>query len=134
MKNLIILIGVTTILLTRSNAQQNILYAQINEKHESEIALNKNESAQIAGELYPAASFPFNQTGFINYEIRLPFKNASLLFLDERGHMVKEIQIEETGPGAITIFAGDLPIGKYSYSLSIDGGIIQTQKLLVSDQ
>ena len=87
---------------------------------------------EMKGRLFPTASFPFNQTGFINYLTPKNFKRGSILIVNSKGDVVKAYGIEQPGEGYITVFGGTLMPGTYFYSLVINGEITEKRKLVIT--
>jgi hypothetical protein len=76
---------------------------------------------------------PFAETTVITYNIPDNFSAAQLLFYDNSGKLIKAIDIRAKGKGVLNVFANDLTSGIYSYTLVIDGKIIDTKKMMKQD-
>ncbi|MCB0520251.1 MAG: tail fiber domain-containing protein [Lewinellaceae bacterium] len=74
---------------------------------------------------------PFNHTTAIRYTLPEDAKNASLRIMDSNGRMLKEVKLADT-KGEVTINAGELNSGSYSYSLIVDGRIIDTKQMILT--
>ncbi|MEN0050115.1 MAG: T9SS type A sorting domain-containing protein [Bacteroidota bacterium] len=75
---------------------------------------------------------PFNETTTINYFIPEGAKNASLQVMDQNGRIIKTIPIQATGNGQITLQANLLSAGTYSYSLVLDGQVMDTKQMVLT--
>jgi len=73
---------------------------------------------------------PFAEQTIINYNIPQDAGVAQLLFYDATGRQIKTIDITTKGAGQLNVFANDLTNGVYSYTLIIDGKIIDTKKMI----
>ena len=74
---------------------------------------------------------PFSRTTVIQYELPVGIEKAELLISDEIGRVIKTISLAKTGRGTVNIDAALLSSGIYNYSLAIDGGIVETRKMIV---
>ncbi len=73
---------------------------------------------------------PFAESTVINYFIPENIKYAQLLFSDNFGRIIKTVDIETTGAGTIKVYASNLSQGTYTYSLIVDGNIVETKKMV----
>jgi trimeric autotransporter adhesin len=73
---------------------------------------------------------PFAEQTTITYNIPQQFQFAQLLFYDVNGRIIKAVDVKQTGRGQLNVFANDLSNGIYSYTLVIDGNIIETKKMV----
>ena len=73
---------------------------------------------------------PFAERTVINYQIPASVGDAKLLFYNNQGRMIREVNITERGAGQINVFGAELSKGTYSYTLICDGEIIATKKMV----
>jgi hypothetical protein len=73
---------------------------------------------------------PFAESTSISYNIPVDFTKAQLIFNTSDGKIIRVVDITEKGKGHLNVFAQDLSSGMYSYSLIVDGKIIETKKML----
>ena len=73
---------------------------------------------------------PFAESTVITYNIPEKFIKAQIIFTTNEGKVIKTIDITTTGAGILNVFASDLSSGIYSYSLIIDGKVIETKKMI----
>lgn len=73
---------------------------------------------------------PFAESTVINYFIPENIKYAQLLFSDNFGRIIKTVDIETSGAGTIKVYASNLSQGTYTYSLIIDGKVVETKKMV----
>mgnify|MGYP002354806687 FL=1 len=73
---------------------------------------------------------PFAQQTSISYTIPLSANSAQILFYSMEGRLMKTANITTRGKGILNVFANDLSSGSYTYSLMIDGKIMNTKKLV----
>ncbi len=76
---------------------------------------------------------PFTNQTVINYYIPQDAGVAQIQFFDMNGKMIKVTGIEERGAGRLVVFAGDLRDGMYTYSLVVDGQVIDTKKMVKTE-
>jgi hypothetical protein len=79
--------------------------------------------------LYQNIPNPFGEETTIKYYIPESVQNASMIFYDSMGRAIKETVLEQKGNGALTIGSAKLANGIYSYSLVVDGKVIDTLKM-----
>ncbi len=75
---------------------------------------------------------PYNQSTAIHYSVPATFTSAQILITDNTGKTLKQIPVTTTGAGTVNINAGSLSAGIYSYSLIVDGAVIDTKKMILA--
>lgn len=99
------------------------------------------ESARIIGsvELSDAPSIileqnvpnPFAEQTSISYSLNDGVQKAQILFYNADGKLINSSDLKTTaGKGQLNVFASDLSNGIYSYTLVIDGKIIETKRMI----
>lgn len=73
---------------------------------------------------------PFKEKTTINYVLPATYANAQLLFHNSQGKLIQSVELIGSGDGQINVFADDLSSGIYTYTLVIDGKIIETKKMI----
>jgi len=73
---------------------------------------------------------PFAEQTTISYFITDAVRKAQIFFYDNRGTILKIVDINEKGAGQLNVFAADLSSGVYTYSLVADGNLIETKKMV----
>lgn len=73
---------------------------------------------------------PFAESTVISYNIPQTFGKAELVFNTVDGKFIKSMPINQSGAGSVTVFASDLSKGIYSYSLVIDGKVLDTKRMI----
>ncbi|MFL5753714.1 MAG: tail fiber domain-containing protein [Bacteroidia bacterium] len=76
---------------------------------------------------------PFAQQTVISYNLPASTGTAQLHFFDANGNLIKVVDLKEKGHGQLTVFAGDLSSGMYTYTLVIDGKTNGTKKMIKSE-
>ncbi len=79
--------------------------------------------------LYQNSPNPFSSGTKINYYLPAGTMGASIVFYDSYGNPVKTIQLSEMGNGTLNVTPDNLSNGIYSYSLIVNGNIIDTKKM-----
>jgi hypothetical protein len=82
--------------------------------------------------LYPAIPNPTSGNANISYSVNLNFSSAYIKIGNLNGVVLKEFKITEQGKGNITLNAGDLAAGSYTYTLIIDNKVYDTKSLLIT--
>ncbi len=72
---------------------------------------------------------PFAERTTITYLIPANTKLAEIVFHNALGQQVKSVAIKETGAGSLNVFAADLSTGIYTYTLVIDGNVVDSKKM-----
>ena len=80
--------------------------------------------------LYQNIPNPFGDETMINYYIPENTTNAKIIFFDMYGQSMKEVPLTQTGSGNIHVDSKNLASGIYSYSLIINGKVIDTKKMV----
>ena len=81
--------------------------------------------------LYQNEPNPFDGSTVIRYFIPENMQiEAYMVFYDTYGNEIKKVGIKETGAGKIEANAQNLAIGIYSYSLIVNGKVVDTKKMI----
>jgi len=73
---------------------------------------------------------PFAEQTIITYSIPQTANSAQILFYDMNGKQINSVTITAKGAGQLNVYANDLSNGTYSYTLIVDGGVIDTKKMI----
>ncbi|NTW34297.1 MAG: hypothetical protein HGB12_17040 [Bacteroidetes bacterium] len=102
---------------------------QNNNTGQTETAINIELANNII--LYQNEPNPFDESTVIRYFIPENItSSAYIVFTDFYGREIKKVEINERGFGKINVDAQNLTIGIYSYSLMVDGNVIDTKKMV----
>jgi len=74
---------------------------------------------------------PFNGNTLIKYHVPTEAKQAIVNIFDINGQLIHSESITRMGTGEIQIKAGTITAGTYSYSLVIDGKVLDTKKMVL---
>ena len=83
--------------------------------------------------LYQNTPNPFGVNTEISLFLPKSAVNAIIVFHDDFGKVLKEVVVEERGMNKINLDGRDLSSGIYTYSLMIDGDIIDTKKMMKAE-
>ncbi len=75
---------------------------------------------------------PLNHNTKISYNIPLGSNNAELVVTNIDGKKVRAIKLNNTGNGVLNINTSGLSAGTYSYTLYVNGRMVETKKMIVS--
>ena len=75
---------------------------------------------------------PVNNATKINYNIPSSAAKAEMIITDVYGKKVKQINLNNSGKGTVNINTTGLAAGTYSYTLFVDGKMIETKKMVVA--
>ena len=73
---------------------------------------------------------PFAEQTSINYYLPDNTKKAQLLFYNSQGRLIQSTDLVQKGKGTVNVFASDLSNGIYTYTLVVDGKVIETKKMV----
>lgn len=76
---------------------------------------------------------PFSESTVIGLNIPEKTLKANIFIYDLSGKQVKNEQISERGETNITVYASELGAGMYIYTLVVDGKVVVTRKMIVSE-
>jgi hypothetical protein len=97
-----------------------------NHVNENEVILNNSEVIVLDQN----SPNPFTNQTNIHYYIPQEAVNVQIQFFDMNGKMIKVSDIQDRGEGLLVVYAGELRDGVYSYSLIVDGKVIDTKRMV----
>jgi len=74
---------------------------------------------------------PFNANTLIKYNVPTDVKNALVNIFDENGRLIHTERIAQMGAGQLSVKAGTITAGTYSYSLVVDGNVVDTKRMVI---
>ncbi|HKR05801.1 MAG TPA: tail fiber domain-containing protein [Bacteroidia bacterium] len=75
---------------------------------------------------------PFSQSTQIRYSVPANYNSAKITITSIDGKSVRNYTISGTGKGQITLNANELSVGSYTYSLNVDGKVVDTKTLVLT--
>ena len=75
---------------------------------------------------------PFAENTTITYFVPDYINYAQIIFSDNSGKIIKTVEINEKGNGKLNVYANNLSSGIYSYSIIVDGKVLDTKKMVCS--
>ncbi len=97
--------------------------------NEHVISVDLAKAEQII--LYQNEPNPFNGSTVIRYFIPENMQiEAFIIFYDSYGNDIKKVELKEAGAGKIEANAQNLAAGIYSYSLLVNGKVVDTKKMM----
>lgn len=81
--------------------------------------------------LYQNIPNPFTVGTKINYYLPKSTMGASMVFYDSYGNQIKTVELSQTGNGTLNITPDNLTNGIYSYSLIVNGNVIDTKRMVL---
>ncbi|HXB40830.1 MAG TPA: tail fiber domain-containing protein [Bacteroidia bacterium] len=72
---------------------------------------------------------PYAEQTTITYNVPTKYSSAQILFYDNNGRLIKSVDVTK-GKGQLNVYANDLTNGVYSYTLIVDGKIMDTKKMV----
>ena len=93
----------------------------------------KTEIEITTATLYQNVPNPFNKETFISYVVPTEAQNAIIYLYNMSGVQLNKYDINTMGEGSITISANELYAGTYLYSLVVDGRLIDTKQMIITE-
>lgn len=75
---------------------------------------------------------PFAEETNISYFIPESAGKAEIMFYTNDGRLINKVEIKEKGQGTLHIYASDLSSGIYTYTLMVNGKVVETKKMMKS--
>ena len=75
---------------------------------------------------------PFNQSTQIRYSVPKNYSSAQIIITSIDGKAVRSYTISGTGKGQVTLNASELAVGSYTYSLNVDGKVVDSKTLVLT--
>jgi hypothetical protein len=76
---------------------------------------------------------PFAERTSIQFSVPNTAVKAQILFHNAQGQLVQSVMISERGNGVLNVFASDLSNGTYTYSLVIDGNVVDSKRMVKAE-
>ncbi|MEO5569377.1 MAG: tail fiber domain-containing protein [Bacteroidia bacterium] len=73
---------------------------------------------------------PFSESTMIRWNIPNDYQNAVVYFYDNSGNQINTYKVNSKGAGELQIFGSSLSSGIYTYSLVVDGKVIDSKKMV----
>lgn len=125
--------------LQEQDAKIETLTKELNEMKQTQSVSGSTQSTNITtSAIVSNASLgqnipnPLTNTTAIQYSVPANVRSAQMLITDNSGKTIKQIQLAKNTNGTINIDASALSSGTYSYTLIVDGKIIDTKKMVVA--
>jgi hypothetical protein len=74
---------------------------------------------------------PSNTATKINYHLPVGKPGASIVFYDTYGNKIKTVELSQTGNGTLNVTPDNLTSGIYSYSLVVNGNVVDTKRMIL---
>jgi hypothetical protein len=102
------------------NEQQPSFSQTVTVSNQKAIVLNQNSPN------------PFKEQTSITFQIPEYVKSAQIVFIDNLGNILNQVEITERGYGELIVYAQDLSSGLYTYYLVADGKTVESKKMVVA--
>lgn len=105
--------------MQQNNNSSNSIGSQgVNLKDEQSIVLDQNSPN------------PFSEQTTITYFLPESAAKAQMLFYNAQGKLIQSLDLVNKGKASVNVFAQDLSNGIYTYTLVVDGKVIETKKMI----
>jgi hypothetical protein len=114
-------------------SEMNSLKAVVFAGSQSAVSMQRvtiNENPETAS-LHQNIPNPFNHTTTINYVVPQQYSFAKIVIAGKTGAVLKEVNISGGGKGSLQLDASTLAAGAYSYSLYIEGRLIDSKQMIL---
>lgn len=92
----------------------------------------ESTTESIAATLYQNTPNPFTEETVISYIVPTEAQQASIYIYNMLGEQLSKYDISAFGEGYITISANELYAGTFLYSLVVDGKLIDTKQMIIT--
>jgi hypothetical protein len=75
---------------------------------------------------------PFKEQTTISFQIPDNIASAKIVFIDNLGNILKQVEINDRGYGELIVYAHDLSAGHYTYYLVADGNTIESKRMVLT--
>jgi len=75
---------------------------------------------------------PFKEQTTISFQIPDIISSAKIVFIDNLGNILKQVEINDRGYGELIVYAHDLSAGHYTYYLVADGNTIKSKRMVLT--
>ncbi len=99
-----------------------------NPSFQQEVSL-ENTKAIVLNQNHPN---PFKEQTTISFLIPDNIASAKIIFIDNLGNILKQVEINDRGFGELIVYAHDLSAGHYTYYLIADGKTIESKKMVLT--
>ena len=89
----------------------------------------ENTKAIVLNQNHPN---PFKEQTTISFLIPDNIASAKIIFIDNLGNVLKQVEINDRGFGELIVYAHDLSAGHYTYYLIADGKTIESKKMVLT--
>lgn len=89
-------------------------------------------AGEKAGTLHQNHPNPFSEATTIEFELPATATQAVLLVYDEQGKLVKSFPIANAQQRSVTLSAGALPAGVYSYKITVGDKVVGAKKMILT--
>jgi endosialidase-like protein len=111
------------------NARLAALEARLGEGASAKLS---STSSSVDASLEQNSPNPFNQSTQIRYTVPKNYSSAQIIITSVDGKAVRTYSISGTGKGQITLNASELAVGTYTYSLNLDGKVVDSKNLVLT--
>lgn len=108
---------------------KQLVQSMINNTNPSSFSPSGNSTGAY---LLQNAPNPFSQNTVIRYNIPSGIHDARLSIMNAEGKQAKVYSLQNRGLNTITINAGTLSAGAYSYSLIVDGKLVDSKTMVIT--
>lgn len=117
-----------TALQNKLNSQR-LMQNNNDEQVKTATTIHDVELASGTAIIYQNVPNPFGDGTMIKYFIP-ENANAQIVFFDEFGNKLREFNVTEAGMGQLNVTTSNLAAGMYSYSLIMNGKVVETKKMI----
>ncbi|MES2836115.1 MAG: tail fiber domain-containing protein [Bacteroidota bacterium] len=110
----------------------NDLQARLNDLEMNSTKLDNSTDVKEVSRLSQNTPNPFNQNTSIDYFVAEGANNAVMYIYSMQGQQIKKYFLDQKGKGTVIINSKDLVAGIYHYSLIVDGKLIDTKKMILT--
>jgi|GEM_PF-3297294 len=95
------------------------------------VELKTTESVEGV-QLFQNQPNPFHEVTSIRYELPRGVRSAALHIRDAKGNLLDAYRLKGVGHGIVRVEGGQLAAGTYTYSIVVDGNVIDTKRMVLT--
>lgn len=114
------------------SAQVSALSSSSSATRQQVAAQHDNSIETSVAMLYQNTPNPFTEATVISYIVPVEALQASIYIYNMLGEQLSQYDVSTFGEGSITISANELYVGTFLYSLVVDGKLIDTKQMILT--
>ncbi len=121
--------------IKEQQSQIEILQTEIEklQNNDPKLKSTAENGLNTASQLFQNQPNPFSENTYITYYLPDEVNKATIYIYDLQGRQIKGIDLSERGDGSTVIHGSELNAGTYHYTLIVDGQVVGTHTMILTD-